>query len=66
MSGASYDEQPDPVIRDKRRMDPETYERRDAAVGGTEVPPSGAAGGADRVNGSTGGEAANPGGTFGS
>ncbi|GMA32633.1 nucleotide exchange factor GrpE [Litorihabitans aurantiacus] len=50
MSGASYEEQPEPVIRDKRRMDPETYERRDAADGGADqstAPPSGAAGEGD-------------------
>lgn len=48
MTGASYDDQPEqPIIRDKRRMDPETYERRDAADvadDGTQVPSSGAEG----------------------
>ncbi|PWD50746.1 nucleotide exchange factor GrpE [Serinibacter arcticus] len=48
MTGASYDEQPEePIIRDKRKFDPETYERRDAtpagevADGETQVSPSG-------------------------
>ena len=39
MTGASYDDQPEPVIRDKRRMDPDTYERRDPyAAEGVEAP----------------------------
>lgn len=58
MTGDSYDtssEQEQPIVRDKRRVDPETYERRDAAStteqsdGGATAPPSGAEGEGDEV-----------------
>lgn len=35
MTGASYEQQPEePIIRDRRKLDPETYERRDATPAG--------------------------------